>query len=79
MAIKGKEEEEEKEEVKGKEQEKEEEGLVMMYYENISKPTKLHAIAWLPSSWQMQIPILWTEMIKSPESKWKTVPFPSLV
>lgn len=80
MAIKGKEEEEEKEEVKGKEQKKEEEGLVMMYYEkNISKPRKLHAIAWLPSSWQMQIPILWTEMIKSPESKWKTVPFPSLV
>lgn len=50
MAIKGKEEEEEKEAVKGKEQEKEEEGLVIMYYENISKPRKLHAIAWLSSS-----------------------------
>lgn len=48
MAIKGK--EEEKEAVKGKEQEKEEEGLVIMYYENISKPRKLHAIAWLSSS-----------------------------
>lgn len=48
MAIKGKEEEEK--EMKGKEQDKEGEGMVIMYYKNISKPRKLHSIAWLPSS-----------------------------
>lgn len=77
MAIKRKEEEE----VKGKEQEKEEEEMVMMYYENISKPRKLPlnslaTILMAGANWYAL-----TEMIKSPESKWKwkTVPFPSLV
>lgn len=73
MAIKGKEEEE----GKGKEQGKGEEGMVIMDYENISKPRKLPSLNSLATILMTGANCYaLTEMIKSPESKWKTVPFP---
>lgn len=54
--------------------------MVTMDYENISKPRKLpflNSLATILMTGANYCAL--TEMIKSPESKWKTGPFPSLV
>lgn len=60
-----------------KEQEKEEEErIVVIYYENIRKPRKLHPVALVTILMTSANSCTLTKMLKSPESKWKTVSFP---
>lgn len=59
-----------------KEQEEEEERIVVIYYENIRKPRKLHSVALVTILMTSANSCTLTKMLKSPESKWKTVTFP---
>lgn len=61
---------------KREEKEGEEGRVVMIYYETIRKPRKLHSVALATIIMRGANSCTLTKVLKSPESKWKTTSFP---
>lgn len=61
---------------KREEKEGEEGRVVMIYYEAIRKPRKLHSVALATIIMRGANSCTLTKVLKSPESKWKTTSFP---